>query len=114
MQIQVNTNESVEAGTGLIKHVEEVVNRGLGRFRDHVTRIEVHLSDVNGAKPGENDKRCLMEARLAGRQPTAVSELANSEHQAIDGAVQKLKRQLDSILDKELDRRRDAPPAIEE
>lgn len=114
MQIQVNTNESVDGNAGLVAHVEEVVERVLGRFRDQVTRVEVHLSDVNGAKPGDDDKRCLLEARIAGRQPIAVSELANSEHQAIDGATHKMRRALDTALGKELDRRRDEPPSAEE
>lgn len=112
MQIQVNTDDSVNGGTSLTNHIEEVVRRILGRFSDQVTRVEVHLSDINGQKPGENDKRCLMEARLAGRQPTAVSDLANSHHQAIDGAAHKLRRALDTVLGKDADRRRVTPESI--
>lgn len=114
MQIQVNTDDSVTGGVTLVNHVEEVVRRILGRFSDQVTRVEVHLSDINGPKPGENDKRCLMEARLAGRQPTAVSDLANSHHQAIDGAAHKLRRALGTVLGKDVDRRRDIPGDIGE
>lgn len=112
MQIQVNTDDNVNGGTSLTSHVEEVVRRVLGRFNDQVTRVEVHLSDINGPKPGENDKRCLMEARLAGRQPTAVSDLANSHHQAIDGAAHKLRRALDTVIGKDADRRRVVPDNI--
>ena len=100
MQIQFNTDESVDGRDALGRHAEEVVRRALDRFSNDVTRVEIHLSDVNGQKAGENDKRCLMEARVAGRQPIAVTEQANSLHQAIDGAAQKLKRSLDSTLGK--------------
>ena len=100
MQIQFNTDESVNGREALARHAEEVVQRVLGRFSDEVTRVEIHLSDVNGQKAGENDKRCLMEARVAGRQPVAVTDQAGSLHQAIDGAAQKLKRSLDSTLGK--------------
>jgi len=106
MQILCNTDESVEGRDALDRHAEDVVRRVLDRFSDDVTRVEIHLSDVNGQKAGENDKRCLMEARVAGRQPIAVTELANSLHQAIDGAAQKLKRSLDSMLGKLGDHKR--------
>ena len=100
MQIQFNTDESVVGDEALARHAEEIVQRALGRFADKVTRVEIHLSDVNSQKAGENDKRCLMEARLTNRQPVAVTEQAATLHQAIDGAAQKLKRSLDSTLGK--------------
>jgi ribosomal subunit interface protein len=110
MQIQFNTDESVDGREALARHAEEVVQRVLGRFSNDVTRVEIHLSDVNGQKAGENDKRCLMEARVAGRQPVAVTDQAGSLHQAIDGAAQKLKRSLDSTLGKLGDHQRNSPP----
>lgn len=114
MQIQINTGESVEGREALLRHTESVVKDALGRFSDHVTRVEIHLSDVNGSKAGDDDKRVLMEARIAGRQPIAVTEQAGSLHQAIDGATQKLKRSLDTAFGKMADKRRipaPAPPA---
>ncbi len=111
MQIQINTGESVNGREALYRHTEDVVKDALGRFADHVTRIEVHMSDVNGQKAGDNDKRVLMEARIAGRQPIAVTDQAGSLHQAIDGATQKLKRSLDGTFAKMADKRRvPAPP----
>ena len=111
MQIQINTGDSVEGREALFRHTETVVKDALGRFADHVTRVEVHLSDVNGQKAGDKDKRVMMEARIAGRQPLAVTDEAGSLHQAIDGATQKLKRSLDAALGKLADKRRiPAPP----
>lgn len=112
MQIQINTGESVNGREALYRHTEDVVKDALGRFADHVTRVEIHLSDVNGHKIGDNDKRVLMEARIAGRPPIAVTEQAGSLHQAIDGATQKLKRSLDGAFAKMTDRRRIAPPPL--
>ena len=112
MQIQINTGESVNGREALYRHTQDVVNDALGRFADHITRVEIHLSDVNGQKAGDNDKRVLMEARIAGRQPIAVSEHAGNLHQAIDGATQKLKRSLDAALGKLADKRRVAPPPL--
>lgn len=111
MQVQFNTDESVAGDEALDRHAEAVVRRTLERFSDDVTRVEIHLSDVNGQKAGENDKRCLMEARVAGLQPLAVTEQAGSLHLAIEGAAQKLQRALDTTLGRIKDRSRSGPDA---
>ena len=40
----------------------------------------------------------MMEARLEGRQPIAVTHQAATVEQAIDGAADKLKRSIESTL----------------
>lgn len=100
MQIQINSDSSIERHEPLSKHVETVVKSTLSQFSEHITRVEVHLSDTNGQKSGDADNRCLMEARLQGHQPIAVSDHAATLHQSIQGAADKLKRSLDSTLGK--------------
>ena len=73
MQIQVNTDSNVHGDDSLAGWVRQEIEEKLARFSEHITRIEVHLSDVNAARESAADKRCLIEARLAGREPTAVS-----------------------------------------
>jgi ribosome-associated translation inhibitor RaiA len=67
-------------------------------FAAQITRVEVHLSDENSDKGGDNDKRCLLEARLAGLRPVVVSHRAATLQQAIDGAAEKLERSIESTL----------------
>ena len=98
MKIQLNTDVNIEATEGLAQHVNASLEHALARFAEHVTRVEVHLSDENAGKSGPNDQRCLLEARLEGRQPVAVTEHAATVHQALQGATQKLARLLDSTL----------------
>ena len=98
MQIQVNTDDNVEGREELIRRVKAEVSHTLDYFSDHITRVEVHLSDEDGHKSGSNDKRCLMEARLAGLQPVAVSHHAGSLDEAFSGAAAKLKRSVGSTL----------------
>ena len=98
MQIQVNTDDNVEGRAELVRRVEAEVSHTLSHFGDHITRVEVHLSDEDSDKSGRSDKRCLMEARLAGRQPVAVSNHAGSLDEAFSGAAEKLKRSLESTL----------------
>jgi ribosome-associated translation inhibitor RaiA len=76
------------------------VEHALSRFSDRLTRVEVHLSDENGPKSGPDAKRCMMEARLRGRQPITVTHRAETLGQAIDGAVDRLQRLLDSAIER--------------
>jgi len=55
----------------------------------------VHISDENS---GKDDKRCLIEARLEGQQPIAVTYHTESLDAAIHGAAEKLKHRIESIL----------------
>jgi hypothetical protein len=98
MQVQVNTDSTIEGSEGLATHLRGVVETALGRFIDRITRVEVHLSDQNSDKGGQDDKRCMMEARLEGRQPIAVTHTAATVGEAVDGAAEKLKRSIESTL----------------
>ena len=113
MQIQVNTDHNIEGHEALADQIRDVVESALNRVSDHITRVEVHLSDENGDKGGPNDKRCMMEARLEGRQPVAVTQHAATLEQAVDGAADKLIRLIESTLGRRHDResrRTDPPP----
>jgi len=106
MIIQVNTDRNIEGTRELAQQIKTVVGDGLERFGGKITRVEVHLSDENSTKKsGTQDMRCLLEARLAGLQPLAVSHQAETMEQAVDGAVDKLLHSLDATLGK-LDSRR--------
>lgn len=100
MQIQINTDANIDGTEELAAHVKGVLGSHLDRFSDRITRIEVHLSDQNGDKSGQGDKRCMLEARLEGRQPTAVTHHAAGMEEAIDGAADKLKRSIETTLDR--------------
>jgi ribosome-associated translation inhibitor RaiA len=104
MQIQINTDSNIDANDELVQELEAVVSRALDRFGTQVTRVEVHLSDENSGKFGLDDKRCLLEARLADLQPIAVSHEAATIQQAAAGAAEKLRRSLESRIGRLRDR----------
>ena len=104
MKIQINTDNNVECSEELAEQAEGTVESTLGHLAEHVTRIEVHLSDENSDKGGAHDKRCMMEVRLEGPQPIAVSDEAESIDLAIDGAAEKLKNSLENTLGRLCDR----------
>ncbi len=98
MHIQVNTDDNIEGREALARQVEAAVEKAIGHYGHQITRVEVHLGDENSAKGGESDKRCMMEARLEGRPPTAVTNHAPTLDLAIDGAADKLHRVLESTI----------------
>lgn len=109
MQVQVETDNHIENREELSRYVQSVVLDKVDRFQDHITSVQVHLHDDNGPdKKAADDFRCLMEARLAGVKPLAVSQQADNLHQAINGAADKLGRVLDSTIGKLEDRKRHA------
>lgn len=98
MTIQINTDKNVSVHEAYDNQLEALLTEELSRFDEHITRLEVHLSDENGNKDSQDDKKCLIEARLKGRQPIAVSALGNTYDQAVNSAIDKLKTSLDTIL----------------
>lgn len=98
MKIQFNTDNNIRGREELRGPLEETISRSLDRFSDRITRVEVHLNDVNSHKGGEQDKRCMLEARLEGRQPVAVTSNGDTHQQAVRGAVDKLRNALDTII----------------
>ena len=100
MTIQFNTANNVNGTETLNAWLSAVIAEKLNRFSDQITRVEAHLSDNNGQKEGLNDKQCVLEARLEGLQPIAVTNVANNYDDAVTGATTKLKSALDSAIGK--------------
>lgn len=97
MQIQVNSDHSVGIDKEMSETVEASVNMALERFDGQITRVEIHLSDVNGTRSSAREKRCLLEARPEGRDPVAVTNEAATLEEAVKGAAQKMQRMLSSL-----------------
>ena len=100
MHGQVNTDGNVQGREDVAERVRSTVADGLARFADRLTRVEVYLSDENSDKGGADDKRCLIEARIAGMEPIVASHTAAAVPVAIDGALDRLRRALDSAIGK--------------
>ena len=98
MQIQINTDQPAEDRQQLVATVEATVANALQKYREQVTRVEVHISDENGGKGGADDKRCMMEARLEGRPPLAVTHHASTVDSAVLGAAHRLRASLDHAI----------------
>ena len=114
MQINVNTDNTINKHQGLDEHVDTVVRSSIGRFGDHVTRVDVHLTNENKEKKADGGNGCMMEARVSGYAPVVVHEHANDLHQAINNAGGKLARALDSAIGRLQDKNKHTSPAIDD
>jgi hypothetical protein len=105
MKVQVNTSNDIDNKETLERWAGEYLNEQLARFEQDITSIEVQLTDENhAAKGGGVDKRCMLEARVNGRAPIAVTNYAPDQNLAFRGATEKLEHALDHAFGK-LDRR---------
>jgi len=101
MQVLLHADPNTDGRHRMQEHLELVMKDALGRFGERITRVEAHLSDANSqAKAGPDDIHCTLEARVVAMDPIVVKDHAGSAHQAIDGAVRKLKRAVASELEK--------------
>lgn len=98
MKIQVNSDSTIDVDAHLTRFVKGEVSRLLDRFATSLTRVEVHLSDVDNMKSGKADKRCLIEARPAGAQPRTASAKATKVSSAVDQALGKMQRSLTTFF----------------
>jgi ribosome-associated translation inhibitor RaiA len=114
MLIQVQTNNHMEGKQETTDYITAKLESELSRFSERIARVEVFLSDENGDKAGETDKRCTMEARLEGVKPVTVSNFAPNIHYAIEGATDKLIKALDHTIGKLRDKNRSAEEATME
>lgn len=100
MTILINTDKTLNGEKRSCDFFSSQIAEALQRFESHITRIEVHLKDESGRKDGFNDVSCLLEARIEGRKPIAITNQANTMDIAVTGAIDKIKTSIESILEK--------------
>ena len=98
MKVQISTDGNIRGHEKMTDKVKWEVEESLSPISDRITRVEVHLSDTGGRKHGVHDTRCVMEARLEGRPPIAVTHKAAILDQAVEGAMDKLTRKIENTL----------------
>jgi hypothetical protein len=106
MQVLLHTDLNTDGSQKMAEHLDTVMQDALGRFGERVARVEVHLSNANSlAKTGAGHIHCTLEARLLGLEVVVVKDEARNAHQAIEGAVRKLKRAVGAAVAKHDPRR---------
>jgi hypothetical protein len=114
MHIQLNTDSNIQGDVALAGQIEDVVTAALDRLSSRITWVEVYLTDENSEhKVGTQAIRCVMEARLTGFSPIAVTHNGDSVEQAVEGAADKLERVLESTLDRLETLQEEPPPPVQ-
>ncbi len=100
MIIQLNADKNLSIHDGFAGTIDNLLLEKLKRFSKHISRLEVHFSDENASKQSTNDKRCMLEARIEGKEPIAVTDEGETYEHALQGAIEKLKASLTTIIGK--------------
>jgi ribosome-associated translation inhibitor RaiA len=109
MQVQVNHDNHLIIAQDTSDRLGREVETSLSKYAQQISRIEMHLGDVNGTKHGDSDKRCMLEARLDHLHPITATHQAPSVQLAIDGALKKLDHALSHAIGKLRAHKRGAP-----
>jgi ribosome-associated translation inhibitor RaiA len=100
MFVQVSTDNQIVSDAEANARLEARVREKLRRFEKRLTHVELHVSDANGAKGGEGDKKVSLELRANGHAPVAVHAEASRIDTAVTAAADKAIRALDHALGK--------------
>lgn len=111
MQVLLNTDPHTDGRHEMAVYLERTVKDTLGHFGERITRVEAHLADATShVKLHPDEIHCTLEARLRGLEPVVVKDHAGNAHQAIQGALAKLKRAVTTSLEKHDSHRHATPP----
>lgn len=92
MNVQIHAS-NFTLTDGLREHIAWRIAYATNHGRDTVSRVIVHLSDVNGPRGGL-DKRCGVELRVKGAQSLVVEDVQADLYVAIDRAFERIGRSL--------------------
>lgn len=100
MNIEIRTDKNIQNSDRLISYVRAELNQEFQRHSERITHFSVHFSDENGDKGGNDDIKCMIEARPAGLKPVVVTHRAHNVDTAVHGAIDRLKRSLEHTFEK--------------
>ncbi len=100
MLIQFNTDNRITGDESLAAQAEDIIASRLSRFSARLSRVEVHLADVNGPKGGNDDIVCTIEARPEGGKPVTVKGNSGQVDSALRDAADKMQALLDTHFGK--------------
>jgi hypothetical protein len=105
MQFQFSSDNNINANQNMAEQIEALTRARLSRIEDRLTRVEVHIGDVNGTKDRGDDKRCAMEIRPSGMDAITATDQASSIDAAVTGAANKVLAAFDRQIGKRTSRK---------
>jgi hypothetical protein len=101
IKVIINSDSNLDIDLRAAESIEANILKRIGRFEERLTRVVAHLRDENAHKSGgQNDKRCMLEARPEGMNAINVSHNAPTVSEAVDHATRKLEPLLDDTFER--------------
>jgi hypothetical protein len=88
MLFQFNSDNRIEGTVETEERVRGIVESRIRRVANRLSRVEVHVSDINGPRGGIGH-RCAVELRPNGLEPITGTDTAETIEQAAAGATDK-------------------------
>jgi ribosome-associated translation inhibitor RaiA len=76
---------------GILNYTKQRLHFALNRNDNHIMRVRIRLSDINGPRGGV-DKRCLIELAIAGQNNILIEDIETDLYLAIDRASERCMR----------------------
>lgn len=105
MQFMFNSDNQTPLGSDTAEKMEALVGSRLERISDRLTRVEVHVSDIDGPRNGGDDKRCAIEIRPNGMRPITAAGQASTVEGAVSAAADKVLKAFDRQIGKATSRK---------
>ncbi|MFQ3595632.1 MAG: HPF/RaiA family ribosome-associated protein [Sphingomonadaceae bacterium] len=106
MDFQFNSSNAITGDDDVRARIETSLRRRLERIAGDLTRVELHLSDLDGTtRHGPASKRARLEGRPRGRDPIVVTHEADTVDAAAAGAADKLMRAFERDVGKRTNRK---------
>ncbi|RUM92111.1 MAG: HPF/RaiA family ribosome-associated protein [Thiothrix sp.] len=98
MQIDIQTRK-FSLTSALRTHAEQRLRSSLTFFNEHIRRVVMRLSDINGPRGGA-DKRCHLQVVLNGLPDVVVEDIEADLYIAIDRAADRAGHSLARKIDR--------------
>jgi putative sigma-54 modulation protein len=85
MQVEIQSRPFILT-KALRSYIERKLKSSLSNCTDHVKRVAIRLSDINGPKGGE-DKLCQIQIKMAGTSDIIIKNTKEDMYAAIDHAT---------------------------
>lgn len=99
MQIDIQARD-FSLTDALRGHAERRLSFALSCCDDHIQKIVMRLSDINGPRGGE-DKRCHLQVVLAGLPDVVIEDIETDMYVAIDRATDRAGRTVVRKIDRQ-------------
>ena len=98
MQVRVDVDDHIDGSEDVVTRGEGVVEGSLDRFLGQISRVDVHLGQLDHRQASHGDLCCRIEAYAGALSPIAVSHEAMTLTEAIHAAAAKLQRAVQTAL----------------